>query len=79
MSRPKRIRAYVLYFLSAFVPVPIKWPPVDVVLVDIPTGRALKTWHEGEEEASILLSVLNEELVEMPYHEFADKWDISPA
>lgn len=76
MSRRRRIISFVLHLLSEFVPVPVKWPPVDVVLIDMRTSRILKTWHEGGEDASILVSVLNEELADMPYGEFMDKWDI---
>ncbi len=49
---------------------------IDVVVIDVTTGRTLKTWHEAGDDASVLLSVLNEELAEMPYGEFAEKWDL---
>ncbi len=76
MSHRRQIRSFVLNLLAEFVPVLVKWPPVDVVLIDMPTSRILKTWHEGGEDAFILVSVLNEELADMPYGEFVDKWDI---
>ncbi len=45
-------------------------------MIDVPTGRTLRTWYEAGDAASVLLSVLNEELAEMPYGEFAEKWDL---
>ena len=73
----RRTRSYVLNLLAALISGPVSWPPVDIVLIDLPTGRILKTWYEGGDDASIMLSVLNEELAEMPYGEFLEKWDIS--
>ena len=55
---------------------PFGRPRMDVVVIDVATGRTLKTWREREENAPALVAVLNEELAEMAYDEFAQKWDL---
>lgn len=78
VSTSKRVRAFVGNLFLAVITGPSTWPPVDVVLVDESTGRALKTWHEGGAGASLLIEVLNEDLAKMTLDEFVEKWDVPP-
>ena len=64
--------------LLAAITGPSSWPPVDVVVIDQPTGRTVKTWHEGGEAASLLAAVLNEDLETMTLGDFLEKWDLPP-
>ncbi len=86
LSAGRRARSYLLHFLDQLFTGPHGITPrVDVVLVDVPTGRIVKTWHEGGkailedvDDVPILLSVLEEELAEMSYGEFVEKWEVPP-
>jgi hypothetical protein len=86
LSARRRARSYLLHFLDQLFTGPHGVTPrVDVVLVDVPTGHIVKTWHEGGkatvddvDDVPILLSVLQEELAEMSYREFVEKWDVPP-
>ena len=73
----RRKKSHALNLLSAIFWGPVRWPPVDIVLIDLATGRILKTWYEGGDDAAIMLSVLNEELAEMTYGEFLEKWKVA--
>ena len=87
LSAGRRARSYLLHLLDQLFTGPHGITPrVDVVLVDMPTGRIVKTWHEGGkatvddvDDVSILRSVLEEELAEMSYGEFVEKWDLPSA
>ncbi len=81
LSAGKRARSFAGNLLGELVNLGAagSWPPVDVVLIDVATGRTVKTWHEGGADASVLLSVLQEDLAKMPYGEFVEKWDIPSA
>lgn len=78
VSPVRRGGTYVVNVLAELfgLAAPFGWPRIDVVVIDVPTGRTLRTWHEAGDTASVLLSVLNEELGEMSYGEFAEKWDL---
>ncbi len=80
VSPVRRAGSYVVNLLAELLGLaaPFGWPRIDVVVTDVPTGRTLKIWHEAGDAASVLLSVLNEELAEMTYGEFAEKWDLPP-
>ena len=45
---------------------------------DASNGRALRVWHEGGEQATTLLSVLNEDLTALAIDDFLEKWDVPP-
>ena len=76
ISLSKKVRTFVLNLFSAAVTGPATWPPVDVVLIDESTKGVVKTWHEGGEEASRLVTVLEEDLVGMSLDDFVEKWDV---
>ncbi len=78
LSVAKRVRSFFLNLLGATVVLGDfgTWPPVDIVVVDRGTGRTLKTWHEGHDGGSVLLAQLEQELTDMTYGEFAEKWDL---
>ena len=78
VSLVRRAGSYVVNVLAELfgLPAPFGWPRIDVVVIDVTTGRTLRIWHEAGDAASVLLSVLNEELAEMPFGEFAEKWDL---
>lgn len=78
ISMSKRVRALAGNILLALITGPSSWPPVDVVLVDEPTGRTVKTWQEGGEGASLLVTVLKDDLMKMTLNEFVEKWDLPP-
>jgi hypothetical protein len=69
VSPVRRAGSYVVNLLAELfgLAAPFGWPRIDVVVIDVPTGRTLRTWHETGDDASALLSVLNEELAEMPH------------
>ena len=76
ISMSKKVRAFVVNLVLAAVTGPSSWPPVDVVLIDKPTGRTVKTWHEGGEGASLLTTVMNEDLATMTLGDLVEKWDL---
>lgn len=87
LSARRRARSNLLHLLDQLFTGP-HWITrrADVVLVDVPTGRIVKTWHEGGkatvdgiDDVVILQSVLEEELAEMSYGEFVEKWDVPSA
>ena len=76
LSPWRKGRSLVVNLVLSVFSGPASWPPVDIVLEDLATGRVVRRWHEGGDEAVSLLGILRDDLVTMTPDAFMAKWDV---